>query len=105
MTKVSDNNIELVKLDFNAKLATLLAKISERANNQFNYNLKENIPRNILKLDGCAEHGINQGVIGAVNEMFGWDTDKSVRFAYHIMEDANAYTECKALIPFIPEYQ
>lgn len=100
-------NKQHAEIEFETSLDLVLRKIRERAESQFKYNLETNIPEKIggLTYENAAEHAIENGVIGGLNQMFEWDCDKAIRAAYHVMEDANCHTEAKELVKFIPEYQ
>jgi len=94
-------------LEFKTKLSELLESIQEKTLSQFEYNLQYNIPEKIgdITYSSAAQHAINTGVVSAINQMFSWDCEEAVRFAYKILEDANCHAEAKELVKFIPEYQ
>ena len=92
---------------FVQNLNNLLTEIKKRAESQYDYNLNTNIPANIggITLENAADNAIEMGIVGGANKMFGWDCEKAIRLAYHVMEDANCHTEARELVKFIPEYQ
>lgn len=96
-------NTETEKVKFEQKLEILLNEIKKSARNQFEYNLKSNVPAGALKIEDCAENGLIKGAVHAVSAFNKWETSKAIRFAYDILEDSNCHTEAKSLAPFIQE--
>lgn len=81
-------------------IAEFAASFTEAATNQFLYDLGENIPRGILKVEdvALAAHAIPSGVASAVNSFGSWGYENAVRFASEILEDANCHTVNKILL-------
>lgn len=93
--------------EFVAMLNKVIEKIKEKAVNQYEYNLKTNIPKKIadITLDNAADHAIQHGIESGVNTFYSWDCDKMVRVAHGLLEDCNYHSAAKELNKFIPEYQ
>src|SRR5690349_5981876 len=93
--------------EFNENLNSLLAEIRKRAESQYEYNFRKNVPEKIagITLENAAENALYTGLVCAVSASYKWDTDRATRLAHHILEDSNCHTEAKTLVPFIPEYQ
>jgi len=102
-----DKSIDECNLELNTILNSLLAEIRKRAESQYEYNLRINVPEQIagITLNNAAENALYTGLVCAVSASYKWDTDRATRLAHHILEDSNCHTEAKALVPFIPEYK
>ena len=92
--------------DFDAKLNKVVAKIRERAQQQYDYDIRYNVPEKIasITMENAAEHAVKSGLVSGISEWLSWDCDEAMRFAHHILEDSNCHTEAKSLAQFIPEY-
>ena len=88
---------------FDIKLNDLLVSIGNGAEKQFQYNLNSNVPSGILTLEESAQHAINQGIVSAINKMFGFDCDQAIKISVDILEGTNCHREAKVLSEFISE--
>ena len=93
--------------EFVAMLNKVLAKIKERAESQYKYNLETNVPKKIaeITLDNAADHAIKNGLVSGINHFYSWDINEAVRMAHHLLEDCNYHEAARELNKFIPEYQ
>lgn len=90
-----------LQAQFSNELNQLLCSIRENALNQFEYNLKQNIPRDILQPDEVVGQAISHGVVSAISRRNDWGIEPSIQFAHDILEDVNAHIEAAALNQFI----
>lgn len=93
-------------MEFDAKLTELVLNIQKACNNQFKYDLENNIPNKIagVTFDNAAEHALESGLVHAIGQMIKWDTDKATKFAHHVLEDNNVHDVAGMIAGFIPEY-
>lgn len=88
---------------FGRELDALLTSIRQKAVAQFEYSIKENIPRGILKIEECANHAINHGIVAAMSARNQWDVDATVKLAIDILEDSNCHAEVRVLNTALPK--
>jgi hypothetical protein len=90
---------------FSSTLNRLLTVIREKAQRQFEYNERTNIPTGIIKEDESVGLALEQAIVGAWNELHGWTCEDAIRLAHSVLEDANCHTEAARLINPQPQPQ
>ena len=90
--------------EFAAGLNTLLINIRDKAMSQFDYSVRENVPRGILPVEQIAGHAINHGVVSAMSQRNQWGIEPSIEFAADVLEDVNAHTEAAMLRDTLKQY-
>lgn len=85
--------------EFTLRLYTLLEAIRAKAESQFAYNERTNIPAGITKPEESVTSAIVHGVASGWNTVTKWDCDEAVELAHTVLEDANCHAEAARLLP------
>lgn len=93
-----------IVIDGTAQLNTLIDSLNKGFREQLQYNLDINVPNGLLKENEVINHAIENALVGTASQFYGWDCERAVRFAHHILEDSNCHGEAKELNKFIPEF-
>ena len=96
--------VTYAQIEFSAGLNTLLTNIRDKAMAQFDYSVRENVPRGILPVEQIAGHAINHGVVSAMSQRNQWGIEPTIEFAADCLEDVNAHTEAAMLRDTLKQY-
>lgn len=72
-----------------AEIANLAQAMEDRAVAQYNYSIKENIPRGILKPEEVGDNAVRTGIVAALTQKHEWDISLLQELCADILEDAN----------------
>lgn len=86
-------NEQSVRAQFEIELAKHLQKIEESSRNQFEYDLRNNIPNAIsgVNFENTVNHSITSGTVNAIGKFIKWEPDSAILWAHHILEDNNVH--------------
>lgn len=97
MKRPTEAQKQAERVVLNAKLGLLIGEIQTAVNQQFDYNLTENLDRNFLKLEECADHAIKNGLVSAIGDLVKWDIEETVKFAVDVLSNSNCHAEAHLL--------
>jgi len=71
------------------EIAELAASVENKALSQYQYSVKENVLRGILKEEEVADHAFRTALVAALTQKYDWVVADLLRLCADIMEDAN----------------
>ncbi len=89
--------IEAKNEEFAFELDCLLAAVKKSAIEQYNYNIRSNLPAGIVAVDDLVDHALQHGVVKGAAYLHQRTCEKTVAIAVDILSDSNCHTEAAAL--------
>ena len=94
-----------LKFEVHARLDQVLATLRARANGQFKYSLRTNVPKGILTPVEVIDNAIRQGFVSAATQFNDCGIEPSIQLAAELLEDVNAHAEAAPLFVAIKAWR
>lgn len=99
--QITKEQFQEQRAQFNGFISKFVAKLHERALEQFVYNCNTNVPKGIVSPCQVGFHAFESGVVSAISDYVHFKPDDAARIAHDILEDVNFHDAAKILRDFV----